>query len=64
MWLSLVPHFLGDHSNYTHAKDKECLLWLPGIENDELADILEDFVDEHAVILACISNNYTKCRVA
>lgn len=59
MWLSLVPHFLGDHSNCTHEKDKECLLWLPGIENDELADILEDFVDEQAVILARISNKYT-----
>ncbi|KAK8900072.1 hypothetical protein M9Y10_002395 [Tritrichomonas musculus] len=46
MWLSLVPHFLGDHSNCTHEKDKECLLWLQGIENDELADIPEDFVDE------------------
>lgn len=59
MWLSLVPHFLGDHSNCTHAKDKECLLWLPGIENYELADMLEDFVDEQAVILARISNKYT-----
>lgn len=59
MWLSMVPHFLGDHSNCSHAEDKECILWGPGIENDELVEILDDFVDEQAIILASVSSKYT-----
>lgn len=59
MWLSIVPHFLGDHSNCAHSEDKGYLLWELGIQNNELVEILDDFVDVQAVILASVSSKYS-----
>ena len=59
MQLSLVPHLLRDNANNMYAEDKECILWLPGIEINEFAYIFEDFVDEQAFILARVSRKCT-----
>lgn len=59
MWISCVPHYLGDHSNCSHSEDKKVFFWAVGLEHEPLLDIFIKFVDEHADIIKNVSNKYS-----
>lgn len=46
MWLSTVPHYLGDHSNCFHPEDEVHQIWWQGVEHEPLIDILNELIDQ------------------
>ena len=59
MWISCIPHYLGDHSNCNHSDDKVNFFWQTGVLNDPIAQIFIDFVNEQAKILRNVSTEYS-----
>ena len=48
MWLSTVPHYLGDHSCCIHDENEIHQVWMQGIEHEPLIDVLNDLIDDFA----------------
>ena len=48
MWLSTVPHYLGDHSCCLHDANEIHQVWMQGIEHEPLIDVLNNLIDNFA----------------
>ena len=44
MWLSTVPHYLGDQSSCIHPEDEVHQIWWQGVEHEPLINVLNELI--------------------